>query len=715
MSISANGVVLKRLDRLFRAGSVAGLTDAELLERFVQRRDEAAFEALLDRHGPMVLGVCRRILGNRAAADDAFQATFLVLVRKSASIHVRGSLGGWLFGVTRRVAVRARMKVERRRELDSHELDLELVGAMCTHPDVDIAPALHEELGRLPGKYRDPILLCYFEDLTHEEAARRLAWPVGTVRGRLARARELLRTRLVRRGLSLSAVSVGGWLSREAAASVSPGLARATLRAALCGSATDAAMTGAVSATVAALTTEIVRNMYLTKWTAFLASLATVGAIGAGSILLRSAAGQDPAQDPAATAAPAAGSIPSAVDDATPIGKATSIDEALAKLVSFDFQNEPLGKVFAELNSRSGLAIVPDVKAFADRGLTLETLIEARADRLALKDALKELLRPLKLDFKVKSGMVLVTARDDHVLAVESTRPSRIPQLQGEVAALDQRLAEVRGRVKHELDTTLHLVESAKLAARAEEANPAVESQPQDSANPAVESQPQDPANPAVESQPQHPGDAIPAPAADAQVGQDQSRPDPAADYYPRSASRGRGTVDRQDSPAPSFVEQTRGTVEEQLVQVLRTLRDMEDRLAKDRDEQKAIDALHAVLSRSEPRVKRLGIDDPDGSKTSAAAFLDKALKDATAESARLKEQVARNEDLVSRTRADLNRLREVHVILVGSTEASNNRLRSALANQPRLHGHVVVQKVRDLSELKLLEKYLSVPPDEKP
>jgi RNA polymerase sigma factor (sigma-70 family) len=197
------GTVLKDLDRAFNHGTISGLSEGILLERFVSHRDEAAFGALVARHGPMVLGVCRRLLRDESDVDDAFQATFLVLVRRAGAIRRRELLGHWLFGVAHRVAVRARALAARRRlheptGLDVDEMDTQ---AKC-HADeaFELRMVIGEELARLPEALRSPVVLCYLEGLTHDEAARQLNWPVGTVRSRMARARGLLRRRLAKRG-----------------------------------------------------------------------------------------------------------------------------------------------------------------------------------------------------------------------------------------------------------------------------------------------------------------------------------------------------------------------------------------------------------------------------------------------------------------------------------------------------------------------------------
>ena len=181
----------RQLGVLFGTGTLCGLTDGQLLSRFTSGTPEAAqaaFSALVERHGALVLRVCRGILDNTDDAHDAFQATFLVLARKARSVRRPESVGCWLHGVAQRISARARVEAARRRAHERRKValtpDRSLDGDGC-----EIDPSLHEEVERLPEKYRAPIVLCYLESLTHEEAAAHLGWPVGTVRGRLARAR----------------------------------------------------------------------------------------------------------------------------------------------------------------------------------------------------------------------------------------------------------------------------------------------------------------------------------------------------------------------------------------------------------------------------------------------------------------------------------------------------------------------------------------------
>ena len=238
--------VVRQIGSLFDGGSVAGLSDRQLIERFVDRRDptgEAAFAALVGRHGPMVLGVCRQLLGDRHHAEDAFQAVFLVLARKAGSLRDPDLLGNWLYGVALRTARKGKARLDRRRRSEDgeamtaadSETTVEPTAPPADRPAIDReqAEVLHDEIGRLPGAFRLPVVLCYFEGLTLDEAAHRLRCPVGTLRSRIARARDKLRRGLTRRGVVLPAAALAAVLdSRPASASVSSPLCDITTRAA---------------------------------------------------------------------------------------------------------------------------------------------------------------------------------------------------------------------------------------------------------------------------------------------------------------------------------------------------------------------------------------------------------------------------------------------------------------------------------------------------
>src|SRR4051794_37878936 len=177
----ASGLDLVQLRRLFTGGLLGGLTDGQLLERFVSGGGEdgkAAFEFLVQRHGPMVLRVCTQALKDRHQAEDAFQATFLVLARQASSIRNHDSVGSWLFGIARRAARRIRMDEARRRKHELRRLALVPGPWSLELESAEHGPELHAAIERLPAKYREPIILCYLEGLTHEQAARQLCWPL---------------------------------------------------------------------------------------------------------------------------------------------------------------------------------------------------------------------------------------------------------------------------------------------------------------------------------------------------------------------------------------------------------------------------------------------------------------------------------------------------------------------------------------------------------
>ncbi len=272
--------------RLFEGGSFVGLSDRQLLERYsaggCDPSGEAAFAALVDRHGPMVLGVCRQSLGDLQHAEDAFQAVFLILARKARTIRDPDLLGNWLYGVAIRTARCARNRIARRRrheEGDAMKDRGARTGAGSWGPDGPTSPpadrpaidreqseAIHDEVDRLPRAFRRPVVLCYFEGLTLDEAARRLRCPSGTLHSRLARAREKLRIRLARRGVALTSAALPAILApRSASASIPPLLCNSTTRAAIGFAARHSAAGGAISAPAAVLAREVLQNMLLHK------------------------------------------------------------------------------------------------------------------------------------------------------------------------------------------------------------------------------------------------------------------------------------------------------------------------------------------------------------------------------------------------------------------------------------------------------------------
>ncbi len=277
-----------------------GLTDGQLLEAFLARREEGAFEALVRRHGPMVLAVCRRVLGHAQDAEDAFQATFLVLVRKAASIVPRQLVGNWLYGVAYRTALKARTLGARRRARERQVPTMPRHDAPSDEVWHDLQPLLDQELNRLPEKYRALVVLCDLEGKSRKEAARHLGLAEGTVSSRLARARVILSRRLARHRLTLSAGLLATVLSRQAAGAVVPTtLVMQTVKAATSVAAGQAAA-GLISAHVAALSEGVIRAMLWTKLKIATALLLAVGLVGLGLTGLGQSSGADKPAKPRA-------------------------------------------------------------------------------------------------------------------------------------------------------------------------------------------------------------------------------------------------------------------------------------------------------------------------------------------------------------------------------------------------------------------------------
>ncbi len=257
-----------------------------MLDRFRRTKDEAAFSALVQRFGPMVLGVCRQILDDPHAAEDAFQAVFLVLVRRAGSIRDGQLLGNWLYGVALKVARRARADRLRRLSREAEGLDV-ADQPTADGPDdldrLDLGPILHDEVGRLPEKYRAPIVLCFLDGRTHDEAAQLLKWPVGTVKGRLARAKDLLRDRLGRRGVTVASAVIVASFAKASGAAVPASLAESTIKAAMGVAAGGAGVAGACSAGAWSLSEGVVRSMATTKIKILAAALVASGTIATGA------------------------------------------------------------------------------------------------------------------------------------------------------------------------------------------------------------------------------------------------------------------------------------------------------------------------------------------------------------------------------------------------------------------------------------------------
>jgi RNA polymerase sigma factor (sigma-70 family) len=265
--------VMQHIHQMVGATPADALTDRQLLDRFAQRRDESAFAALVERHGPLVFGVCRRVLRHQQDAEDAFQATFHVLARRAGHVGWRDSVANWLYEVALRVSRKARVNAGRRQ---LHERSTGAAEPAATPQEAwhELKPLLDEELARLPRKFRQPLVLCYLEGKTRDEASQDLGWSLGTVKGRLERGRDMLRDRLEKRGLALSAAIFGVALGESTASAAVPGtLATLTVQESISGTAHES---------VEVLAQGVIRAMLRTRIkTALVLGLATL-AIGCG-------------------------------------------------------------------------------------------------------------------------------------------------------------------------------------------------------------------------------------------------------------------------------------------------------------------------------------------------------------------------------------------------------------------------------------------------
>jgi RNA polymerase sigma factor (sigma-70 family) len=309
--------LLGQLHRLAGREQMGALSDAELLERYVGRGDEAAFEVLVWRHGSLVLGVCRRLLGQEQDAEDAFQATFLALARAAGSISRRESVAGWLYRVAWRIAQKARAR--RRATQPLPEVPLPGGDPAGATEGRDLRLVLDEEVSRLPTKYRVPFVLCYLEGKTNVEAARELGWPKGTVATRLAHARQRLRVCLTRRGLALSAGLLTTALAESAAAAPAP-LVLATVKAGL-SFASGGLAEGLVSGHVVTLTRGALQAMTIDKLKILAPVLLTVGlCLTTAAALARHALADRPPALPASGVRNADAPKPAAAQQPAPPG-----------------------------------------------------------------------------------------------------------------------------------------------------------------------------------------------------------------------------------------------------------------------------------------------------------------------------------------------------------------------------------------------------------
>jgi RNA polymerase sigma factor (sigma-70 family) len=382
------GTVLRHVRRLALPAHTQGLSDAQLLERFRAGREESAFAALMQRHGGLVWGVCRNVLGHAQDAEDAFQATFLVLARQAAAVRDGATVAGWLHGTAYRIAMRAKRDAARRR---THEGRAKPAAAPSSEGAWrELQAALDDEVQALPDRQRAVFALCVLEGKSHAEAAAALGWKEGTVSGTLARARAQLRGRLARRGIALSALLTGLVVARQSA-TAAPALAGPTLRAAL--------GTAAVSPRVAALVKGVTDTMMSTKMKAVTALLLTV-AIAAGAGAVARQAPPPPAEpDRAAPARADEKAKPSADAQGDPLP-----DGAVDRLGTVRFRHD--GDVDA-------FALSPDGKTLATAGRSTIVLWDAATGKERSRIASPAVVRSLTF---TPDGKSLASGADDNTI-----------------------------------------------------------------------------------------------------------------------------------------------------------------------------------------------------------------------------------------------------------------------------------------------------------
>jgi RNA polymerase sigma factor (sigma-70 family) len=399
--------LLHQLRRAFLYPPDPDIPDGQLLEGFLARRDECAFEMLVRRHAAMVWGVCRRLLRHAEDAEDAFQATFVVLVRKAAGLRGQGYLGNWLYGVAYRTALKARASLARRH---SQEQAMGSQVEKCSLPlePTDWLPLLDQELRGLPERYRQAILLCDLEGKSRKEAAGLLGWREGTLSGRLARARVLLASRLKRRGVTLSVGALTSTLTAQSLARASPALIGHSVQAAL--SVTCPLVAGsAVSAPVALLAEGVIRSMFLTNVKIAAVVLVAVGMIGAGTGILRlgTADGRASAEtNPPAKAKPAFTVVPKAAR------QDHELEAVLKRVVNVAYQAVPLRQALEDISQHMSINVVLDQRALQEMGIDPDRPITLKLEQVTLKTALHFMLKDPGLAYAIQDGVLVVGARE---------------------------------------------------------------------------------------------------------------------------------------------------------------------------------------------------------------------------------------------------------------------------------------------------------------
>jgi RNA polymerase sigma factor (sigma-70 family) len=414
------GDAIRQIQRLFSEGTTSSLSDASLLRQFVTSKDDAAFSALLARHGSMVLSVCQSVLRDPRDAEDAFQATFLVLVRRAHSIWIDESLGGWLHRVAYRVAVRANAEVARRRQREGADVGIDSLGAQRADPIDRTTSDLHEEIARLPEQYRRAVVLCYLEGMTQLEAAQALRCGEATIRRRLAAARERLRSRLLRRGSASGLIVSAQEPFRVSVPHLSESLVRSTVQFAIRWSRLTGLAGGSmvIPESIAGLAQGVIKAMLLQsiKLTGILALLAA----GVVSTAVLAQQGKNSVADPRAQdvgkeSAPTQNKI---LDHAiTEKHRNQQILRRLEMRIDLDLGEVELDQLLKGIKqattdkSYHGIPIFADPFAFQGPVANLSAKVHVRFREQRIREILDQTLRPLGLGFMVTDGYMMISNR----------------------------------------------------------------------------------------------------------------------------------------------------------------------------------------------------------------------------------------------------------------------------------------------------------------
>jgi RNA polymerase sigma factor (sigma-70 family) len=401
--------MIQRFGRTILQHGGAGLTDEQLLGRFIEHRDEAAVAALVRRHGSMVWGVCRRVLGNHHDAEDAFQATFLVLLRKATSVRRREIVGNWLYGVAHQTALKARAMLAKRRAREGQMKDVPEKEAPREGAWRDLQAVLDQELSLLPEKYRVAIVLCDLEGRTRKQAAQLLGLPEGTMAGRLTRGRAILARRLARHGPGFSSGTVALALAESAATARVPlPVLTSTLKAVTCVAAGQTAAAGAISANVAALTEGVLKSMLLTKLKTAAALSLFVCILGTW-LAASTVAGEDQSggTQPTQRRAVDATAPPSADDAAPGEDKLNAFERRLRQL---ERANQLLTRELETLRKGSHAVVAPPIPK-----------IEVKIIPLANHTPVDEIAKVLEKLFSLH-GVRIVPFPSTHSIILQGTR-----------------------------------------------------------------------------------------------------------------------------------------------------------------------------------------------------------------------------------------------------------------------------------------------------